>query len=48
MQENFEYVQRGFRILVFSMSGYIGQELRKVYKDNWWDEVLNALSDQRD
>ena len=29
MQDNFEYVQRGFRILVTSMSGYIGQELNK-------------------
>ena len=48
MQENFEYVQRGFRILVFSMSGYIGQEFRKVYQDDWWTEVLRTLTDQRD
>lgn len=48
MQDNFEYVQRGFRILVTSMSGYIGQELNKKYKDDWWSEVLNTLYDQFD
>lgn len=48
MQENFELVQRGFRILVGSMSGFIGQEINRVYRNNWWNEVLNALHDQRD
>ena len=48
MQENFELVQRGFRILVGAMSGYIGQEINRVYRNNWWNEVLNALYDQRD
>ena len=48
MQENYELVQRGFRILVSSMSGYIGQELSRVYKSNWWEEVLQTLCDQRD
>ena len=48
MQENYELVQRGFRILDFSMSGYIGQELNRTYKNNWWNEVLSALYDQRD
>ena len=48
MQENFELVQRGFRILVASMSGYVGQELTKAYKGRWWEEVLDTLSDQRD
>ena len=48
MQENFELVQRGFRILVASMSGYIGQELNRTYKNNWWNEVLSTLYDQRD
>lgn len=48
MQENFELVQRGFRILVGSMSGFIGQEINRVYRNNWWNEVLNALYDQRD
>lgn len=48
MQENYELVQRGFRILVASLSGYIGQELNRTYKNKWWDEVLNTLYDQRD
>ena len=48
MQENYELVQRGFRILVSSMSGFIGQEMSRVYKSKWWDEVLYTLSDQRD
>ena len=48
MQENFELVQRGFRILVGSMSAYIGQTLNRIYKDNWWNRVLLTLSDQRD
>ena len=48
MQENYEYVQKGFRILVTSMSGFIGQEMNRYYKSEWWHEVLNTLSDQRD
>jgi hypothetical protein len=30
MQENYELVQRGFRILVASMSSYIGQTLHRI------------------
>ena len=48
MQENYELVQKGFRILVSSMSGYIGQELSHAYKTKWWNEVLNSLQDQQD
>lgn len=48
MQENYAVVQKGFRILVTSMSGYIGQEMNKGYKERWWDEVLYVLQDQRD
>ena len=48
MQENYELVQRGFRILVGSMASYIGQTLRRIYKDNWWDRVCLFLNDQRD
>lgn len=47
-QENYLLVQQGFRILLTSMSGYIGQEFSKVYKDRWWNEVLYTLSDQYD
>ena len=48
MQENYELVQRGFRILLASLSGYIGQTLNRAYKNKWWDEVLLSLYDQRD
>lgn len=48
MQENYELVQRGFRILVGSMSSYIGQSLHKRYKEKWWDRVCLILNDQRD
>lgn len=48
MQENYELVQKGFRILLTSISGYIGQELNRVYGDDWWNEVLDTLNDQRD
>lgn len=47
-QDNYGLVQRGFRVLVSSMSGYIGLMFNRVYGDNWWGEVLYALSDQRD
>lgn len=30
------------------MSGYIGQELNRIYKNAWWSEVLSTLYDQRD
>ena len=48
MQENYELVQRGFRILVTSLSSYIGQTLHRIYKDKWWDRVCLMLNDQRD
>ena len=46
MQENYELIQKGFRILLPDMAGYIGREMSRVYKDGWWQEVLTALSDQ--
>ena len=48
MQENYELVQKGFRLLLPHMAGYIGQEMSRIYKDAWWQEVLTALSDQFD
>lgn len=48
MQENYELIQKGFRILLPDMAGYIGREMSRVYKNNWWQEVLAALSDQHD
>ena len=46
MQENYELVQKGFRILHPLMAGYISREFNRVYHDNWWQEVLDTLSDQ--
>ena len=48
MQENYELVQRGFRILLGSLSGYIGQEMHRVHRNRWWNVVLVTLSEQRD
>ena len=48
MKENYELVQKGFRILLPHMAAYIGQEMSRVYKDGWWQEVITALSDQYD
>lgn len=48
MQENVELVQKGFRILLSQLSGYIGMEMSRVYGNDWWREVLDALSDQYD
>ncbi len=48
MQENIEYVQRGFRILLATTSAFLWQQLRRIYQDDWWDEILRTLSDQRD
>ena len=48
MQENYDLVQKGFRILLPQLAGYIGQEMSRVYRDGWWQEALEALSDQYD
>lgn len=48
MQENYELIQKGFRLLLPHLAGYIGQEMSRVYHDDWWQEVLTALSDQYD
>ena len=48
MQENYELIQRGFRILVGSMSSYIGQTLNKIYKDEWWSELISILQYPKD
>lgn len=46
MQENYELVQKGFRILHPLMAAYIGKEMNRVYHDSWWQQVLTTLSDQ--
>ena len=48
MLENYELVQKGFRILHPLMAGYIGQEFSRAYKDKWWQAILEALNDQYD
>ena len=48
MQEYYELVQKGFRTLHPLMAGYIGMEMNKSYHNEWWSEVLYALSDQWD
>ena len=48
MQEKYDYVQRGFRILLPALSGFLGQSLHRVYGDQWWEDVLSTLSDQYD
>ena len=35
MQENLEFVQKGFRALHPVMAGYLGRELNRVYKNSW-------------
>ena len=46
MQDNYEIVQKGFRILHPLMTAYIGRERNRVYHDGWWQQVLMTLSDQ--
>ena len=48
MNENIDLVQKGFRILLNSLSGFIGREMNKVYRSRWWSEVLTTLYDQSD
>ena len=46
MKDNFDYVQRGFRILVSAMSGFIGKMLNRTYGKGWWEQVRQTLYDQ--
>ena len=46
MSDNYTKVQQAFRILHPQLAGYVCQELRREYQDNWWQEVLMTLSDQ--
>lgn len=45
MQENYEYAQKGLRILHPLLAGFVGMEMNNAYKSRWWDEVLYTLSD---
>lgn len=46
MQEKFDLVQKGFRILHPLMAKYIFQEVYNIYQEDWWNEILKLLSDQ--
>ena len=48
MQENYEYVQKGLRILHPLLAEFVGMEMNNVYKSKWWDEVLYTLNDHSD
>lgn len=48
MLENYTLVGQGFRVLLKSLSGYIGKEMSQRFGACWWDEVLQVLNDQRD
>lgn len=45
MRENYEYVQKGFRMLHPILAGFVGAEMNNAYKSKWWDEVLHKLDD---
>ena len=46
MADNSLKVQQAFRTLHPFLAGYVAQELRQEYRDNWWQKVLKTLSDQ--
>lgn len=46
MSDNLEYVQKGFRILHPIMVAYLVREMHKEFKEGWWQEVRQVLSDQ--
>lgn len=46
MAENYELINKGFRILHPVMGGYIGREMNQEYGNKWWDEVLGLIYDQ--
>lgn len=46
MEENLEYVQKGFRILHPAMAAYIAEEMSREYQDEWWNNVLESLGEQ--
>lgn len=48
MQENYEYAQKGLRILHPLLAGFVSMEMNNAYKAKWWDEVLYILSDHTD
>lgn len=47
MTENIELVQKGMRILVGTLSGFICRELKRLNRDGWWNDVLTTLYQQQ-
>lgn len=41
----YEMVQKGFRILLPMLSAYVCEEMHRVYRDQWWAQVREALTD---
>lgn len=44
MQENYELVQRGFRILVGPLSKFVGNVMKNRYGSNWWSYVKEDVT----
>jgi hypothetical protein len=47
-QENYEYVQKGLRILQPLLAGFVSMKLNKEYRNNWWQKVRLTLDDHID
>lgn len=44
-RENYEMVQKGMNILLPWLSAFVCGEMHRVYKDQWWEQVRQALTD---
>ena len=44
MQENYELVQRGFRVLVGPLSKFVGNVMKNRYGSNWWAIVKEDVT----
>lgn len=48
MSENYDRINKGFRLLHPMLAGFIGREMRREYKDGWWDEIRYVLNNPND
>lgn len=44
-KSNYDMVQEGFNILLPMLSGYVCAEMHRIYGNQWWMEVREALTD---
>lgn len=44
-RKNYEMVQKGMNILLPCLSAFVCGEMQRVYQDNWWEQVREALTD---